>query len=307
MLDLITDRMNLKRIFTTIWLLIIGLGVHAQQGINYTNYGINVSPINTAGSFLRQDGELNFTGRQQWVGLEGAPVTYRLSGSLPIGGKGLMAGINLKHEKVAIEKTNEVLAFVGKSIQLNHSNYLAVSVGAGVSFYNGSFSDLDSQDPAFVHDLRETEGLVAVSAMFYQPEKYYVGISAPKVSFSKLGISSSDLKINPYNQYHFTAGYLISLTKDFDVKPATLLTWSKDVDLQADFSAILFLKKTFGLGLNVRTYGDMAGMAQFILKKVNIGYSYQFNTQTQPLKRSMNNNTHEISLAYRFGKGMPLF
>lgn len=294
--------MKAKQIFINFFFLTITLSGYAQQGSIYTQYGHTITPLNNAGSFLRPAGEVNFIGRQQWAGLDGAPESYRLSGSLPIGKTGIMGGLNMSHETISIERKSEVMAFAGKAVQLNSNNYLAASLGAGISYYKGNFSEIDDQDPVFGQNIDHTDGVLALSVLFYNPNKYFLGLSAPRVTFSKLGLSSIDNQRELYQQYHFIAGTLIAINEDFDIKPSGLLTWSKDIDLQADLSAMLFLKKTIGLGVNVRTYGDMAGMAQFYAKKLNFGYSYQFNATNQPFKRSMNNNTHEISIGYRFGE-----
>jgi len=50
----------------------------------------------------------------------------------------------------------------------------------------------------------------------------------------------------------------------------------------------------------------MAGMAQFNLGSVGLGYSYQFGTRNEALNRGINNNTHEIGLDYRFGRSVGL-
>jgi len=294
--------MKAKHIFITFSFLIAGITSYAQQINLYNQYGNITTPLNNAGSFLRSDGEINFIGRQQWIGLDGAPESYRLSGSLPIGKKGIMAGLNMSHEVVAVERKSEVIAFAGKAVQLNTKHYLAVSLGIGISRYKGNYSELDVQDPVFGQDVKNTEGLLTLSALLYNPDKYYIGLSAPRVAFSKLGLSADNQR-ELYNPYHFMAGALIGISEDFDIKPAGLLTWSKDVGFQADLSAMFLLKKTIGLGANIHTYGDMAGMVQFYAKRLNLGYSYQFNTNTQPLKRAIKNNTHEIVIGYRFGKG----
>lgn len=294
--------MKAKQIFISFSLYIIALASHAQQINIYNQYGNITAPLNNAGSFLRPDGEINFIGRQQWMGLDGAPEAYRLSGSLPIGKKDIIGGLNLSHEAVAVERKSEAIAFVGKSVQLNAKHYLAVALGLGISRYKASFSEIDAQDPVFGQDVKETNGLLALSVLLYNPDKYYVGLSAPRVAFSKLGLSADNQR-ELYNPYHFMAGALIGINEDFDIKPAGLLAWSKDVGFQADLSATFLLKKTLGLGANIRTYGDMAGIVQFYAKRLSLGYSYQFNANNKPLKRAINNNTHEISIGYRFGKG----
>lgn len=63
---------------------------------------------------------------------------------------------------------------------------------------------------------------------------------------------------------------------------------------------MFFVKEVFGVGVNVRTYGEIAGMAQFNFSHFGLGYSYQFNPGSEPLNRRINNSTHEIGLSYRF-------
>jgi len=53
--------------------------------------------------------------------------------------------------------------------------------------------------------------------------------------------------------------------------------------------------------LNVRSYGELAGMAQFNFGGLGLGYSYQFNPGSEPLDRRISNTTQEIGLRYRFG------
>ncbi|GAB1463211.1 PorP/SprF family type IX secretion system membrane protein [Pedobacter sp.] len=295
--------MKIKYILALAGFCFIQLKVNAQQTTNYSQYGSVVTPINTAGSFLTKEAQINVIGRYQWVDLEGAPTAYRLAASMPLGKSDMRIGLNVKHENVGVEKLGEALAFVGKEVRLADKDYLALSVGAGVSYYNGNFSQLSSTDPMFNNDLRETEGMLSASLMYYRPDKFYAGISLPRLTFSKIGIGSTSLNYDVSTLYHFTAGAIFPLGADFDLKPATLISYAKNVDLQGDLSALIYLKKAFGLGANVRTEGEMAALASLFIKNLNIGLGYQFATSNSALSRTFNNNTYEFSLTYRFGKG----
>ena len=294
--------MKIRYILTLLGLCFVQFAM-SQQTVNYSQYATAVTPINTAGSFLYKEAQVNVIGRYQWVDLEGAPTAYRLAASMPIGKSDLRIGLNIKHENISVEKLGEALAFVGKEVRLSATDYLALSVGAGVSYYNGNFSQLSSVDPMFSNDLKETEGMLSAGLMYYRPEKFYAGISLPRLTFSKIGLGSSSLNYDVSTLYHFTAGAVIPLGSDFDLKPATLLSYAKNLDFQADVSALFYLKKTFGLGANIKTEGEMAALASLLVKNVNIGFGYQFATSNSPLSRMFNNSTYEFSLAYRFGKG----
>ncbi len=275
----------------------------AQQTTNYTQYNNVVMPINTAASFLTQQPQVNVVGRYQWVDLEGAPTSYRLAASLPLVKSDLRVGINLKHETAAVENVGEASVFVGKSIRLAAEDYLALSLGAGVSYYNGNFSRLSVSDPSFANDLKETDGMLSASLMYYRPEKFYAGIAVPRLTFSKLGLSSKAQNYDVNNLYHFTAGAVFALGNDFDLKPATLLSYAKNLDFQANLSAMIYLKKTFGVGADIRTQGEMAALASLFVKNLNIGFGYQFATSSNVQNPVFSNSTYEFSLTYRFGKG----
>jgi type IX secretion system PorP/SprF family membrane protein len=294
--------MNLRYIYIVVALLfsLKSFG----QGSNYSQYGRNIVPLNNAGSFLNAEGALNLIGRQQWSGLEGAPKNYFLSASMPLWKTDLNGGLSVRHESMSVERLTEVVAFGGKSVRLTENQHLALSIGVGISNYKGNYSGLSNTDPAFKDDVRETSGLLSVGLMFYRPDKYYAGISIPRLAFSKLGLSDNDENYSQLNQYHFTLGAVIKLDDKFDLKPAGLLSWSSGLKLQADVSAMVFMDKAIGLGLNMRNYGEVAGMAYFNVKRLGFGYSYQFNTSNDPLSRMIGNNTHEIGLNYRFGKGV---
>lgn len=272
----------------------------AQQTTVNNQYGSITIPVNSATSFLRPNGEVNFVGRQQWVGLDGAPEVYGLALAVPVGSKGLMTGASLSYGTMSIERISEVTAFVGKSLQLNNNNNLAISLGVGINHYRANFSELDTSDPLFMQNESNSNGHLSLSVLWHNQGKYFAGISIPKLSFSNLGLADKNQR-ELYNQYNLLAGTIVNLNNDFDVKPVGLLTWSKDIGIQADVSAMLFLKKTFGLGANIRSYGGVAAMGQLYVDEFNFGYSYQFNNNSGNF-RGLSGNTHEVSIGFRLGK-----
>jgi len=295
--------MKKKCILVLVALILSVSAVLAQQNITYNQYGNTIVPLNTAGSFLSRGGKISLIGRQQWVGIDGAPKAYRLSAVLPEFGPGISVGINIRHETMAVEQLSEVVVFAGKSIQISGADHLGVSIGFGTSYYRGNFSRVDDHDPAFNNDIREGDGLVSLSAMYYRPGVFYAGVSITKLSFSKLGLTTIDSQTDFRNQYYLTAGALFPLGDDFSLKPAALLGYAKNMKMQADVSAMVFMKNVLGLGANVRTYGDLAGMLQFNISNVSFNYSYQFNTKNQPLGGGLG-KTHEIGVNLNLGKGI---
>lgn len=272
----------------------------AQQPLTHTQYGQLRTAINPAASLMEQRGAVSVIGRRQWLGLDGAPTVFWGSGHLGFESIGATTGLNIRHERLAVEKLTEASAFFAKSVRISQTEYLGLSLNAGVSYMDGRFSQLDPMDPAFREDVKETDALIGFGVMLYRPEKYYVGLSLPRLMLGTLGVAG-DNRYNFRNVYHLTAGALFNMGTDFQFRPSLLATYSESLRPQVEATAMFFVKHVFGVGLNVRSYGTLAGMAQFNFGGFGLGYSYQFGTRNEALNRGISNNTHDIGLQYRFG------
>ena len=281
-------------------LLCTSVATYGQQALTHTQHGELRTVVNPAASLMNQKGEVSIIGRRQWVGVDGAPTVFWGSGHVGFESFGATAGLNIRHESLAVEKLTEASAFFAKSVRISETEYVGLSLNAGVSYLDGRFSQLDPMDPAFREDVRETDALIGFGVMLYRPDRYYVGLSLPRLMLGSLGVTT-DSRFNFRNVYHLTAGALFSMGTDFHLRPSVLVTYAENLRPQAEASALVFIKEVFGIGMNVRSYGELAGMAQFNFGGFGLGYSYQFNPGNEPLNRRIGNTTHEIGLRYRFG------
>ena len=286
-------------------LLLVTIKAEAQRGMSYTQYAASPTALNPATSLMRGNGEITVIGRRQWVGMEGAPTAFWGTAHFGMDRIGSTMGLNIRNERMAVENYFEASAFFAKSVRISEREYLGLSLNAGVGYLNGNFSSLDPNDPAFRDDVRETDLLTGFGVVVYSPERYYVGLSLPRLMLSTLGVGG----VKQYdfrNQYYLMGGVLVGLGPDFHLKPSFLVSYAGSHRPQWDVGAMAFVKRVFGVGLNVRTYGELAGMAQFSFAGLGLGYSYQFNTRNEPLNRHINNTTHEVGIRYRFGDQMDL-
>lgn len=276
--------------------------LRAQQATTYTQYADNQVPFNSAYSLLDKAGSVNMNSRKQWTGIEGSPYTIQFNGHLPIESIKSAGGLSVTYDKFNIEKLTEVTAFFAKAVQLSASDYLAASFNAGFRNYRALYSEADASDPSFRDDIRETIGTVGLGLMFYDPDRYYVGASIPRLSIRSLGNASADERRNYSNTYYFSGAYLFTLSPDIRLKPATLVSYSRAFDTEADFSATVYLQDKFGFGVNYRTTNEIAGILSLTLNNnFKIGYSYQTGIGNDNLGR-ISNGSHELSLGFRFGK-----
>lgn len=294
---------SLPGLLIGVLLICAGQRVFAQQPFTYTQYMDNLSPVNATYSLLDKAGAVHALVRKQWVGIEGAPSTLIANGHLPIPSFGAAAGLNIMHDEFGPEKMTEVSAFLAKSVRLSENEYLAASMGFGVRRYEARYSNLDPRDPLFQDDILETVGTLGLGVMFFMPEKFYMGVSVPRISFRELGRASIEDSRYFRNHYYLMAGYLGSLGENLKIKPAILASYAANVPLLADLSATLYLKEVLGLGLNYRTNNEMGAiLSVFLNNRLRLGYSYQFGLSSYRFGQ-MNDGTHEITLRYRFGEG----
>lgn len=273
---------------------------YTQQPLTPTQYGQLRTVVNPAASLMHLGGEVGTIGRRQWVGIEGAPSVLWGNGYMGFRNINATIGVNIRHESLAVEKLTEASAFFAKSVRISAYEYLGLSLNAGIVHHNGRFSQLDPHDPSFRTDIIETDGLVGFGVMLYRPDRYYVGLSLPRLMLSNLGVGS-EKQYDFHNLYHLTAGALFALGNTFHVRPSLLVTHAEGLRPQAELSAMVFAKELFGIGLNVRSYGEVAAMMQLYFGGLGLGYSYQFNPRNEPMNQRIDNATHEIGLRYRFG------
>jgi type IX secretion system PorP/SprF family membrane protein len=167
--------------------------------------------------------------------------------------------------------------------------------------YVADYSQLDSSDPSFRNDVRQTKPNIGFGVLYFT-DKYYVGVSVPELTITSLGTASVQNNSNFTNHYYLSGAFITDLSEDIKFKPATLISYSKGIPLTADISGIIYLKDILGIGADYRTSNQAAGIMTISVDGFHIGYSYQFNTASTDLG-GFNIPTHEVTLSYRFGKG----
>ncbi|MDB4902800.1 MAG: hypothetical protein JWQ63_2081 [Mucilaginibacter sp.] len=302
MIRLNNGKKTLVIIFSLFLLVTTGLNVKAQQqGFFFNQYMDNLTPFNPAYSLLDKSGSVNTMARKQWIGINGAPTSFLINGNLPLESINGAAGLIVMNNQFAIEQQTEVNAYFAKAVQVGLNDYLAVSLNAGVRNYVANYSSLDSTDPTFRNDVRETKPNIGFGVMYYT-DWYYLGVSVPELTITSLGTASVQNNTNFRNHYYFSGALITQTSEDIKFKPALLLSYQNGVPLTANISGTFYMKETLGLGINYGTDNEMAGILSININNFHLGYSYQFSTSSTALGR-VNIPTHEVTLGFRFGKG----
>jgi len=269
----------------------------AQHGVSYNQFGQLRNTFNHSLSAMDEQGGFSILGRSQWVGVEGAPKSIWASGNVKLQPINLSVGLDLKQSSVGVVKESEAMAFVAKAIRISETEYLSLSMGGGLIYFQGNYNQLDGADAAFRDNIRETNAILGVSTSYYKKNHFYAGISIPRLSL----IRDKNREYEFRNIYYATAGFLFRLDEAFHLRPSVLLSKMENKDIQFDFNTLVFMDKKIGLGMGFQRQGDLSALMQLHFGDFGLGYSYQFSPKSTTVNQRISNNTHEVGLRYSIG------
>jgi len=315
----------IKKIIQLIGLSIICLTVHAQQFPIYSQYTTNGFLINP--SLAGRDGytSINLTIREQWVGIAMAPATFAASFQTRMlkesyinktvqvrkrfkrparNGKVGLGGSVFSDENGIIRRSGVSGAYSYHIPTYNHSNDFALGLAA--TFYQLTINTKNlnydqGDDQLFSYDWRQLITDINFGASF-TTNKYFVGFSMTNILRGQLlfaGASTNSDRVE-LGHYFLTGSLKIPLDKDWILEPSAFIK-SSDMffqSMQLDLTSRIYYKKNYWAGLSWRTGDAIIVLAGFRVNSLFIAYAYDI-TLTD-MRASF--GSHEISIAYKFGK-----
>ena len=285
-----------KTIKIAIVILLVSRSLFAQQQAQYTQNQFNSNLIiNPAYAGSSECSSLGLRLRDQWVGLDGAPVTLGLIGEMKLIER-LYGGICINYDKIGIYNTFSVDGNVAYHVKLSEKAKLAVGLKAGASFIHSDFGKLvniSPSDPLYHTSANFTIPYVGVGVLYYT-NKYYLGASAPTlVSFENTSVRG---KVNA-EHYYLYGGIRLPLNEDYELRPALLTKYQPAAPLEFDLAMDIWFKQRLGFGVSYRTGDAVNCMLKVKYKQFYFGYSYDI-----PLSdlRSFNYGSHEVFLGLEF-------
>lgn len=277
--------MNHKIVFFLLGCLCLSTnGLVAQQDAQYTQFMYNKGYYNAAYPGMR--GMPSFTAlyRNQWVGMNGAPVSQILSFDMPIFKNSGGLGINLGHTSIGIfNNWNASLAYSYK-LRIDANKALRIGVMASLRHLRVRFTDPQSvsemtDDPSIPFiDEQDTNGNFG-AGIFYTDKSFFIGASVPAInnnviSFNQGGGGSNTAQESPH--YYFTLGGMFYVEKKLHLKPSLLIKYVKNAPLDFDlnFSAVYDYRLSAGLSYR---YG---GVTSNFGESLDILFFYQLNNST---------------------------
>lgn len=288
----------MKTYITIVCTLILNVLCYSQQDSQYTQYMYNTANVNPAYAGSRESLTAFILHRNQWVGLDGAPVTNNFTINTPIGDSNFGAGISFTNDKIGPTSENEISADLAYFIQISENYKLSVGLKGTANLFNLDVNKLTIYDPTDTQFQNvDTEFSPNIGAGLYLfSENTYVGLSVPNF-FESYRYNDNNVAITKEKMhFYFIAGHVFELSPSLKFKPALLTKVVEGAPLQADVTANFLMFDKLTLGAAYRWDAAVSALAGFqISDSWFIGYGYDL--ETTKLAR-YNSGSHEIFLRY---------
>lgn len=306
----------------------------AQQKPQYSQYLFNNYLLNPALSGIESYTDLRMGTRRQWVGVEGAPVTYYLSAHSSLGGsdRTTPTGVESKSFVPKIPVSNRPKAKYHKSRAhhgfgviaqrdvtgpLSNSSgsltyayhhpltrriNMSVGISSGIvqSRLDGNAIHLRNEnDPSLLHGrLSRTNFDLGLGGWLYS-DNFYVGISTAQLLTEKISQDESLVSAQQELQPHFfgTAGYRFRVRYDLTLEPSVMVKLASPSPLSVDVNMKATYANRIWAGVSYRHNDAVTALVGMNINYLlDMGYAYDLTTS------ELNNSSagsHELILGIK--------
>lgn len=272
----------------------------AQQDEQYTQYMYNIMSYNPAYAGARDVVSILGIHRNQWVGVEGAPITNSLSIHSPVGTR-VGLGVNLFNDRIGPMDNSNLSANFSYTIDFNDDRYkLAFGLSGSIDLLNVDFTKLNIHDPSEDKLQYNIENRLSPNfgvGLFLYSDSFYAGISVPEFLETKHYDKYISTISRENMHFYLTSGYVFELNRhDIKLKPAILLKAAGGAPLQTDVSFNVLFNEQFTVGTSYRFGSSISALVGMqVSEKIFVGYSYDADT-TKLMNYS--SGSHEIFLRF---------
>ncbi len=265
----------MRKFLTLILFFVIGATtLSAQTDAMFTKYTFNSLVYNPAYAGYYDHMYISALYRNQWTGVDEAPVTQTLTLHTPLKNNRVGVGFHILNDAIGpIEETRAFAAYSYK-IPLGGDKKLAIGIQGGASFRRGDRNKItleNQADPSF-SDIGDNLLLPNFGAgIMYYTNKFYFGVSSPSLIENDLRRDENiitDSFAKQFRHYYLATGAAIPLNGNILIfKPSILIKnvgllsgLSKDIAFQEigaptefDIDASLLFYEQFQVGLSFRS------------------------------------------------------
>lgn len=271
----------------------------AQQQPQYSQFMFNNLVINPAYAGAEEALSLTMLNRNQWMGVEGAPVTqsFGLHTLLPKDKIGL--GISVIYDKLGVHKNLSALSNYAYHIRFQNDAVISFGLQVGVHTLNSDYTSLlgSSNDPKLMN--RVSEAFVDIgSGIYFRTPRLQLGVSANRSLSNQVQLKDTLSTVLSSTNFFGYGRYQFPLSKKFDLQPGLLVKYFPDTPLSYDINLNFVYSKVLTTGVSYRKDESVDFILRFQLTtKLQLGYAYDY-----PLNDAsrLSNASHELMIQYVF-------
>ena len=301
-------------------LLLAAVPALAQQEAQYSQYMNNNYLLNPGATGVEDYIDIKASYRTQWVGLEGAPKTFYLSGSSSLGKWRSTSKRTINDRRRPFHAigglvyrdvtgpTSRTSAYASYAYNLVLTPKIRAALGASIGMQQFAVdgNQLQFYDPTTVAASASSRVLDGSVGLWVYSSDFYVGVSSTQLLGNKLNFSYGPDQVDagaPGNalkrHYFFTGGVRVPLSQDWSVVPSVLVKTVNPAPLSVDLNAKFKYRDLLWVGASWRAFDSVIALAGLSYEQFTIGYSYDAGLS------KLNNyhyGSHEILLGLRLKK-----
>ena len=304
----------MKKIFLLSIVIFITMSTFGQQLPQFSQYIFNGLHINPAYAGYKNEGYIQSTYRNQWIGFEGAPKTFTLTADFSSNEGTMGFGASILSDRIGPTNTTTTLFTYAYRIQTGKESFFSLGASGGVSQYiiNG-----DMLLPLHPNDPNIPTGMLNMTTpnmnlgAFFHNNSFYLGFSA----FNLIGEASlerEDIALS-YHDTHFylTGGVLLPIRHNIQFKPSFLVREVRGAPTNYDLNGMLLFMDRLWVGVSYRSNiniwkenldpnlsnrNTVAFITElYATKNIRFGYAYDQNIN---ILADIKTNSHELSIGY---------
>lgn len=296
--------MQTLRLLITYLFFMLAFFAEAQHSPLLSQYMTNTLVVNPAYTGNRNVFTANASYRNQWVGFDGAPVMQVVSAHAPLKNQRIALGILFNNEKIGVSRRTALSGSFAYRIPMGSAN-LSFGLSAGVDLLSSNYTNLSTaeiNDLAFQENLKGNLTPQFGAGVYYNTNKYFVGVSMPSLMSRNYNIENERFNISnnfTVSTFLVHGGYVWEINDNFKLKPSALFRISPAGNHQFDINAQVMYNDRFGLGVSYRNRDALAALIDFrVNSQFRIAYTYEYAIS---IFRHYTSGSHEIGLQYEFG------
>lgn len=299
------------------------LSSSAQQELLSTQWAYNKLTVNPAYAGGKDMFSARALHRQQWVGIDGRPVTTIINAHSPLLNNRMGLGLSYAHDKLGVVSSNHLALSYAYRLPFRNETTLSFGVSAGFETFKIRTNELEAlhnTDPLLQSDISRI-AFKTGAGIYYYGSKFFIGISSPDLIPNRL-YKDGDVESQNFTgeraesaiHLYAMAGYAFEFADGkFVLKPQAkfrgVTSTKKKAPVQVDWNLSMILFERLILGSTFRTTfknenesvelenkaaADIM-MGFYVTKQWFLSYSYDF---TLGELKNYDMGSHEIMIGF---------